>query len=162
MGAGLHAARATGDQCDREGGKLYPDRIGGEVVARGLREKPCCSFFWFFDWLLVQGVPGADNYYTRGDGVFFLFPNFSVSFSLFLRCCCCAILCFLVRTYQAHTAYQKKKISTLLGVCTYVRTTCDSWHYQVANFQLQHSSTFCPPRIFDVLFLPERSEAPCI
>ena len=24
-----------GDHCDREGGKLYPDRIGGEVVERG-------------------------------------------------------------------------------------------------------------------------------
>ena len=31
------ASREAGDEahCGREGGKLYPDRIGGEVVARG-------------------------------------------------------------------------------------------------------------------------------
>ena len=30
----------------------------------------------------MQGVPGADNYYMRGDGDFFRFPNYSVSRSL--------------------------------------------------------------------------------
>ena len=55
----------------------------------------------------------------RGDGDFFLFPNLSVSFSLFLRCCCCTMLCFLVRTYQVHTNIKRRKSVPYLG---YVRT----------------------------------------
>ena len=62
-GHGEHqASREAGDgaHCDREGGKLCPDRIGGEVIAReadGVRGKERSSAVRCFYLKPVQGVP---------------------------------------------------------------------------------------------------------
>ena len=122
-----------------------------------LREKLCCSIFFLTG---ARYSNQAENCYMRGQGFSFRKKRFH------FRCfcgACCAVLCFLLRTYQTHTAYQKKKRITLPGVCTYVRHVSersgrnrprreayvaselfspeawlqDSWHYQVITLHLQ-------------------------
>ena len=84
-GHGKH--RVSREACDgahwgRDGAKLYPDLIGGEVVARGsypyqAEGKLCCSFvFFFFFFSGVRGSNPAGNNYTRGD-VLIVFLQFS-------------------------------------------------------------------------------------
>ena len=44
----------------------------------------------------MQGVPIKQK--NEGTGICFFFPFFSVTFSLFFRCCC-EVLCFLFHAY---------------------------------------------------------------
>ena len=87
-----------------------------------LREKLCCSFFFFYSSLTgARCSRGRPLLHERVRGLF-LFSIFSVS------CCFCgaAVPCHAV-LFRAciprpcHTAYRKKKISALPAVCTYVR-----------------------------------------
>ena len=98
----------------------------------------------------------TENDFMRGRG-FFLCPIFSVSFPLFLRCCC-AVLGFLFRA-AVHTASipKEEKDYPTSGMhvgrrTPSIRPRCesfvaselfspvawrqDSWHYQVASLQL--------------------------
>ena len=121
MSTGPHARRATElTVAEREESFTQTESVGGRCTR--LREKLCCLIFFFSFFLTGARCSNqAGNYYTRGDGDFFFLSENSVSFSLFLRCCC-AVLCVLFRTYEyRHRTYRKKKISTLSGVCTYVR-----------------------------------------
>ena len=81
----------------RRGGR---DR-GGWRTRRG--EKFCCSIFYFLTGARCSNRP--ENDHMTGDGDLFSFRTFRFHFiviiivSLVLRCCC-AVLCFFVRTYS--------------------------------------------------------------
>ena len=83
-----------------------------------LRETLCCSFFSFLTGARCSNQ--AENYFRRGTGIFFSSRIFRFHFTLFLRCCCAAVPCCAF-SFFVHTAYRKNKLSTLPGVCTYVR-----------------------------------------
>ena len=74
--------------CGREGGKLYPDRMGGEVVARGAgsvrgweRSSTAVRFFSFLNGTRCSNQTG--KYCMRGDGDFFSFRYFQLFFIVF-------------------------------------------------------------------------------
>ena len=64
-----------------------------------LREKLCCSIFFFLTGARCSNHHAENDYlvHERGRG-FDFFPSFSGSSPLFLGCCC-AVLCFFFRTY---------------------------------------------------------------
>ena len=115
-GHGEHRASGEADDgahCGREGGKLYPDRIGGEVVARGAggvrsRERsPAVQFIYFLNGARCSNQ--AENYFMTGDGDYFLsFRNFRFPFHSF---CGAAVPCCAFSS--VHITYQKKTIITL-------------------------------------------------
>ena len=86
-----------------------------------LREKLCSTFFLFLDRCKVF-QSDRRRIFHEGTGILFFFPFCSVSFSLFLRCCC-AGQCSLFRTTAVHTASMPKeeKGYPTSGMCTYVR-----------------------------------------
>ena len=91
-GHGEHrASREAGgeDNCGREGGKLYQDRIGGKVVARwasGVRGWEGSSAVQFISFLTGARCSNqAENYYMRGDGDVFFFPRFFAFIRIFKR-----------------------------------------------------------------------------
>ena len=63
---------------------------------------------------------GRTLLHERGRGCVFL-SEISNSFSLFLRCCCCPVLCFRFGTALT----RNKKVSTLRTLGMYVRTACE-------------------------------------
>ena len=77
----------------------------------------------------------------RGDGDFFSSRTFRFHFN----CSCCAAVpcCEFSFVYTSaekehHTRYQKKKISTLPGVCTYVRHPRREAYVLPSSFLLKH------------------------
>ena len=79
-------SREAGDgaHCGREGGKLYSDPIGGEVVARragGVRGQERSSVVRFCCSLTGARCSNqAEKYYMRGDGDIVYFLDYSYVF----------------------------------------------------------------------------------
>ena len=109
--------------CGRVGGKLYSDRIGDEVVAKGdgertrLRESLQFDLFIFYRrkvFVLQSG--GKSNYMREGTGSFFLFQIFVFIFIVF-AVLCCAVLCCAACVFSLSYVYFKRRKQ----VCAYVR-----------------------------------------
>ena len=131
----LHARRSTGlTVADSEESFTRTESVAswsreGWVGYEAEREALLYVFiFLFFDRCKV--FQSDIKLFHKGAGIFVLF-NFFGSFSLFSRCCYCAVLCFLfpcqkrkrlcfVQQY-IQQARQKRKRITLPRVCTYVR-----------------------------------------
>ena len=110
MRTGLHVRRATGQTvAEMEESFTRTESVArwsreGREAYEAERDAPMFDFFLSFFLTGVRCSNQAGNYYTRGDR-FFLFPKLSVSFSLFLLCCC-AVLCILFSTNEyRHKAY---------------------------------------------------------
>ena len=164
MSTGLHAKLATGltvaESEERFTRTESVARLSRQGWAAYEAEREALLLIFFSFVTGVRCSNQTERYCMRGRVFCFFFSKVSVSFFIFLRCCC-AVLCFLFLTYSNHI---KKEYSTLPEVCTYVRyvsermwrPSCsyvaselffprawlrDSWHYQVASLQLQSSET---------------------
>ena len=97
MSTGLHARRATGlTVAKSEESYVYPDRIGGEVAARGAggvrgRERSSAVVFSVSFYRCKVFQSGRKLLYER-DGDVIFFPNFSLSFIVFAVLLCRAVL----------------------------------------------------------------------
>ena len=106
-----------GSHCGRKGGKLYPDRIGGEVVARevgGARGWERSSTVRFFFYWPMTGVPIGQKIITRGGtGICILSELFGIIFNAVAVLLCRAF--FFVHTSTVIHHVKRRKQVTYLG-----------------------------------------------
>ena len=141
--------------CGRVGGKLYSDRIGDEVVAKGdgertrLRESLQFDLFIFYRrkvFVLQSG--GKSNYMREGTGSFFLFQIFVFIFIVFAVLCCAVLCCMCFFSFVR--IFQKKKTSMCVRTCMYAASGLFSWMEHVVALGIK----FCKSPVCTWLLRP--------
>ena len=96
-----------------------------------LREKLCCSFFFFFDRCKV--FQSRQKFTTREARGFFFLPEF---YGFMLGCLCGAVVPCCAFSVFLHIAYQNKKLSTLYVRAATARDARRMW--RPSCFLLKH------------------------